>query len=256
MGASRAQYTYEPFGATTLSGSSDNPLQFTARENDGTALYYYRQRYYSPLWGRFISRDPVYQPTTNPYGYAANNPVNRLDPFGLFTIAYRGGSGTSGSGQDIDDLADIIRAGGEDVVVLNPQDFVVGWLLAAVAGFAGEPVNLFGHSLGGDAVVGTAASLAALGIPVANAVTIDSFSENEVSSNVQHNLNFFETLTPGFRGAPNSGAQQTQNVQIDAGHFDIPADLAVRFLTCVTILGGRKDVGNRCKDALRRPQAR
>ncbi len=255
-GASRAQYTYEPFGATTLSGSSDNPLQFTARENDGTALYYYRQRYYSPLWGRFISRDPVYQPTTNPYGYAANNPVNRLDPFGLFTIAYRGGSGTAGSGKDIEDLAKIIRAGGEDVVVLNPQDSVVGWLLAAAAGFAGEPVNLFGHSLGGDAVVGTAASLAALGIPVANAVTIDSFSENEVSSNVQHNLNFFETLTPGFRGAPNSGAQQTQNVQIDAGHFDIPADLAVRFLTCVTILGGRKDVGNRCKDALRRPQAR
>ena len=41
-------YTYEPFGNTTISGSSGNPYQFTGRENDGTGLYYYRARYYSP----------------------------------------------------------------------------------------------------------------------------------------------------------------------------------------------------------------
>ena len=54
------EYTYEPFGATTASGAaSPNAFQFTGRENDGTGLYYYRARYYSPTWQRFISEDPI-----------------------------------------------------------------------------------------------------------------------------------------------------------------------------------------------------
>ena len=33
------QYTYEPFGNTTFSGSPNaNPFQYTGRENDGTGL--------------------------------------------------------------------------------------------------------------------------------------------------------------------------------------------------------------------------
>jgi YD repeat-containing protein len=40
-----SQYKYEPFGITTISGSnSSNTSQFTARENDGSGLYYYRAR--------------------------------------------------------------------------------------------------------------------------------------------------------------------------------------------------------------------
>jgi hypothetical protein len=34
-----AQYTYEPFGNTTVAGSATNPYQYTGRENDGTGLY-------------------------------------------------------------------------------------------------------------------------------------------------------------------------------------------------------------------------
>jgi hypothetical protein len=42
-------YTYRPFGSTTVSGSANgNICQFTGRENDGTGLYFYRARYYSP----------------------------------------------------------------------------------------------------------------------------------------------------------------------------------------------------------------
>jgi hypothetical protein len=38
-----AEYTYEPFGTTVAAGSlGDNTLGFTARETDGTGLYYYR----------------------------------------------------------------------------------------------------------------------------------------------------------------------------------------------------------------------
>src|SRR5262249_15528133 len=52
------QFTYDPFGNTTPAVSAP-AYQYTGRENDGTGLYYYRGRYYSPMLGRFISEDPV-----------------------------------------------------------------------------------------------------------------------------------------------------------------------------------------------------
>lgn len=58
-GAVQTEYTYEPFGKTTIAGASNtNPYQYTGRENDGTGLYYYRARYYHPALQRFISEDP------------------------------------------------------------------------------------------------------------------------------------------------------------------------------------------------------
>jgi RHS repeat-associated protein len=54
------QYTYEPFGAATVSGGTNgNPFQYTGRENDGTGLSYYRARYYHHGRQRFISEDPL-----------------------------------------------------------------------------------------------------------------------------------------------------------------------------------------------------
>ena len=48
-GMVQAEYTYEPFGATAVSGSPDaNALDYTGREDDGTGLKYYRARYYHP----------------------------------------------------------------------------------------------------------------------------------------------------------------------------------------------------------------
>lgn len=45
-GVTQTEYTYEPFGNTTITGAgSSNTSQYTARENDGTGLYYYRARY-------------------------------------------------------------------------------------------------------------------------------------------------------------------------------------------------------------------
>lgn len=56
----QTQYTYDPFGNTASSGTqSTNASQYTGRENDGTGLYYYRARYYSPALQRFISEDPI-----------------------------------------------------------------------------------------------------------------------------------------------------------------------------------------------------
>lgn len=88
---------------------SSNPFQYTGRENDGTGVYYYRARYYSPTLQRFISEDLLsfqvlqimrQQPTTselahalwwirirhqdfNPYIYVYNSPLGYVDPFGF-----------------------------------------------------------------------------------------------------------------------------------------------------------------------------
>lgn len=79
------QYSYEAYGNTTQSGaSSDNPFQYTGRENDGTGLMYYRARYYSPELSRFISEDPLgFEGGVNLYAYVHADPVSKTDPLGL-----------------------------------------------------------------------------------------------------------------------------------------------------------------------------
>jgi RHS repeat-associated protein len=85
-GALQTSYTYDPFGNTAASGaSSTNPFQFTGRENDGTGLYYYRARYYSPTFQRFIAQDPIgfAGGDADLYGYVADEPIDLRDPTGL-----------------------------------------------------------------------------------------------------------------------------------------------------------------------------
>jgi len=96
---------------------------FTAREWDReTGLYYYRARYYDPMTGRFISKDPIgfrgginlYSyvdsvgkppiPQTNLYQYTENNPINKTDPLGLWSVSIGAGGfgniGMIGGGAD------------------------------------------------------------------------------------------------------------------------------------------------------------
>ena len=92
-GSTVASYAYEPFGNTTVtSGSSTNSYEYTGRENDGTGVYFYRARYYSPNLQRFVSEDPIGLKggDVNFYAYAHQNPVNLIDPFGLWTISLGG----------------------------------------------------------------------------------------------------------------------------------------------------------------------
>lgn len=47
--------------------------------------YAYGARYYDAALGRFMSVDPLAEknPTFNPYHYCSNNPINRIDPYGM-----------------------------------------------------------------------------------------------------------------------------------------------------------------------------
>ncbi|MFD8970685.1 RHS repeat-associated core domain-containing protein [Streptomyces sp. NPDC059568] len=83
-GTVATRYTYDPYGQPTATGAaSTNPYTFTGRENDGTGLLYYRNRYYDPETGRFISQDPIgHAGGTNLYQYALSSPTTYTDPSG------------------------------------------------------------------------------------------------------------------------------------------------------------------------------
>ena len=101
-GAVQTSYGYDPYGVAQVTGTaSDNPFQYTGRENDGTGLLHYRNRYYSPTWARFVSEDPIGLGggDANLYRYVANNPVQGRDPSGEFlpvAIAVAGALGIEG----------------------------------------------------------------------------------------------------------------------------------------------------------------
>ncbi len=90
------RYSYDSFGKLTPQTSFKNSYTFTGREYDPqTGLYYYRARYYDPVEGRFISKDPIgYTGGINVFAYVQNNPVNRTDPAGLSDLAFDRGAGT------------------------------------------------------------------------------------------------------------------------------------------------------------------
>src|SRR5581483_3046533 len=86
-----ATYAYDAFGAVRIkTGSASTEFTFTGEQNDPNGLEYpssssgraLRARYYDNATGRFLSQDPAGQG----YPYAGGNPVNRVDPTGLYPI--------------------------------------------------------------------------------------------------------------------------------------------------------------------------
>jgi RHS repeat-associated protein len=84
-----AFYDYDAFGNQLLeSGEPGNPFRFSTKYTDSeTGLVYYGNRYYNPAQGRWINRDPLEEDGgLNLYGFVTNDPVNKVDPLGLYEI--------------------------------------------------------------------------------------------------------------------------------------------------------------------------
>ncbi|MER6469747.1 RHS repeat-associated core domain-containing protein [Streptomyces collinus] len=80
-------YTYSPRGVRLLAQSTEpvaQPYRFAGNYQDPTGLYHLKARYYDANVGRFTQPDPSGQ-EQNPYLYAEGDPVNRIDPSGLFS---------------------------------------------------------------------------------------------------------------------------------------------------------------------------
>jgi len=84
-GASVQTVQYDPYGQPTLSGTATgNPLLFQGQRYDAeSGLYYFRNRYYSPVLGRFMQRDPMgYMDGMDLYTSFRVSPCVFLDPKG------------------------------------------------------------------------------------------------------------------------------------------------------------------------------
>jgi RHS repeat-associated protein len=75
---------YDPYG-NLEAGASEAGYAFTGREWDPEAgLYFYRERWYDPKVGRFLSEDPLgLLEGPNAYAYVGDNPISRKDPSGM-----------------------------------------------------------------------------------------------------------------------------------------------------------------------------
>ncbi|MFC8870180.1 RHS repeat-associated core domain-containing protein [Streptomyces sp. NPDC057148] len=80
-------YAYGPTGLprTTPTEIVPLPYRYAGAYADPTGLYKMGHRYYDPTLGRLTQPDPSGQ-ETNPYLYAAGDPVNLVDPTGLLPI--------------------------------------------------------------------------------------------------------------------------------------------------------------------------
>jgi len=130
------QEEYYPFGGTAVSVSMPTQFRFNAKALDvDTGLYFFGGRYYSPALGRFITPDPYLRHSPergmrkpislHPYAFVMNNPVNIIDPNGLWF--------------GLDDLivAGIGFVGGVVGALINGADSWDEVLLSGLAGAAG-----------------------------------------------------------------------------------------------------------------------
>jgi RHS repeat-associated protein len=84
-----AKYTYDAFGVLKEKTSTiDQLFMFSTKQYDiQTGLSYYGYRFYSPAIGKWITRDPIGElGGINLYGFVENNPVNFVDPWGLYEL--------------------------------------------------------------------------------------------------------------------------------------------------------------------------
>jgi RHS repeat-associated protein len=96
-GAVTDSYEYDAFGnLISKTGTTPNAYLYRGERYDAAVgLYYLRARWYNPVTGRFMTRDPyqgsVYDPASlHRYNYARSNPANFIDPSGRLSAGEYG----------------------------------------------------------------------------------------------------------------------------------------------------------------------
>jgi RHS repeat-associated protein len=79
---------YDAWGNPETTGglTSYTPVGFAGGYTDPTGLVYLIHRYFDPSTGQFLSVDPLVDQTGQPYAYTGDDPVNGVDPLGLWSL--------------------------------------------------------------------------------------------------------------------------------------------------------------------------
>lgn len=85
-GYMRTAYDYTPYGGVVEEGDVAQPVQWSSEMYDAElAMVYYNYRYYNPMDGGWINRDPIAEDGGwNLYAFVGNDGVNRWDYLGEF----------------------------------------------------------------------------------------------------------------------------------------------------------------------------
>jgi RHS repeat-associated protein len=129
-----AKYLYDSFGNTLgMWGAlaAANTQRFSSKEQDPrSGLYYYGYRWYDPNLQRWLSRDPIQETGgINLYGFVGNEPINKIDPLGLYN-PISGPNGPVGPGSGLADPSNYLPppaftlTGNYTAPVVSTQDII------------------------------------------------------------------------------------------------------------------------------------
>jgi RHS repeat-associated protein len=85
-GSLTASTSYDAWGNPETTGglTAYTPVGYAGGYSDATNLVYLINRYYDPTTGQFVNVDPMVNETGQVYTYAGDDPVNDVDPTGLY----------------------------------------------------------------------------------------------------------------------------------------------------------------------------
>jgi hypothetical protein len=126
----------------------------------------------------------------------------------------------------MDDLATKLQANGISATVMNhaDADFIASRILTAYNAGDHGPIVLIGHSLGADAIVDVASTLARYNVPVALLVLFDGTEAHQIPVNVASAVNY----TKHFMITPQFGSHSS------ISNVDLSGDAAIDHLSIDT----------------------
>jgi len=196
---------------------------FTDHESDGeSGLIYANARYYHPVLGRFLAVDPASRDNPqkflqdpqqlNAYSYVRNNPLNFIDPEGLFTVVVPGTNYNkddwSEGGAASEFLSNVGETFGEPPIIFDwsgnnnkrAREAAANDLANQINNHdfnEGEQLNIVGHSHGGNIAIDASNNInKSINTLVTLATPVRVVGYNPSRNNIGKHINAYSWLDP------------------------------------------------------------
>ncbi len=244
------EYDYDAFGdLKNQTVGIGNRILYTGRELDYN-YYYYRSRYYNPVYARFITKDKFSGVASSPYSqnsynYVHSNPINFNDPtgeihplilVGAVVVAgiivygiYEAGTEALGNAENLGntygDLGKFVDSGGK-MPIPNTNQAFLGTMASGIKLGAAVP----GTSLSGPVPTLDKPGLIGSAINALLALILDPFDgpddpDPSSSSNDPSSPNYDPTAPNGGQGSSPNGSQQSPSGSTGSNPNDIPISI-------------------------------